>query len=280
MFIWYRNSVLASIVSIIGCVIACTGIYGIIDKEIGVGPGILLIIAGIGTAALGSAISEQKAKKKAEQARRAQSGNIGGNTTRYSGNTGSANGTASQNAGTGRNTYGTSAPNTGNTQKTQEKNEALKDILRQAESCEKKDEFKKELDILLTGLSVDAENAELLNRIGRAYRRLGDYNTALDYYLRSAKADPNSLWIGTNIATAYLFLGEYEKADQYFRGEIRKLEASNNPQARDMLALTYANYALCVGRMGDLNKARVFLSKAEQAGYKNSDTVWKMLLKE
>lgn len=74
MIFWYRNSVLASLVSIIGCVIVITGIAGLRDREIGVGPGILVIVAGIGIAALGKVISDRKAQKKTEQARTAQPG--------------------------------------------------------------------------------------------------------------------------------------------------------------------------------------------------------------
>lgn len=337
MVIWYRNSVLASIVSIVGCVIVITGVSGLLNKEIGAGAGILLIIAGIGIAALGKVISVMKAQKKREQAQRAQGGGQTGSTARYSGNTGTAQGSTSQNTGNTGYTYGSTSQNTGNTgytygnttqnagntgyaygnssqntgnagytysstsqntgntgytyrsasqttgntqrQLTKEEIQALRNIIKLAESYAEKEEYDKELDTLLSGLSIDPENAELLNQIGRAYRHVGDYNAALDYYFRSAKADPNNLSIGSNIATAYMFLGEYEKADHYFQGEIRRLEAVHSQEAKDVLAIAYANYALCVGRMGDLNKARDYLSKAEQTGYKKCDVIWNMLMK-
>lgn len=276
MIIWYKNSILASIVSIIGCVIAVTGVYGLVDGESSAGIGILMIIVGICIAAVGKIISEQKAKKKAEQALRAQSGSKTGNTA---GNTGNAYRTAPQSTGNMGNAYGNSAQSYGYRQKTKETEQTLANIISLAKSYAEKEEYNKELDTLLSGLSVDPGNAVLLNHIGRAYRHVGDYKSALDYYFRSAKADPNDLSIGSNIATAYMFLGEYEKADHYFQGEIRRLEASNDPEARGVLAITYANYAQCVGRMGDLNKARDYLSKAEKAGYKNCDAAWNMLLK-
>lgn len=265
MIFWYRNSVLASLVSIIGCVIVITGIAGLRDREIGVGPGILVIVAGIGIAALGKVISDRKAQKKTEQARTAQPGGKAGSTARYTENTGYAERSTSQNAG--------------NTKKTKNPDKELEEIIRQAEGYAEKEEYHKELETLLSGLSIDSGNAVLLNRIGRAYRHVGDYNAALDYYFRSAKVDPNDLSIGTNIAVAYYYLGEYEKADQYFQGEITRLESMNNHESRSMLGITYANYALCIGKMGDLNRAREFLSKAERAGYKKCDVIWNMLMR-
>ena len=67
MIIWYRNSILASIVSIIGCGIALVGISALFEKYIL--PGIILILIGAAVAWLGSKISDRKEEKKREKER-------------------------------------------------------------------------------------------------------------------------------------------------------------------------------------------------------------------
>lgn len=67
MIIWYRNSILASIVSIFGCTIALGGIAILFDKEII--PGIILLLIGAAVAWLGSKISDRKEAKKREKER-------------------------------------------------------------------------------------------------------------------------------------------------------------------------------------------------------------------
>ena len=361
MIFWYRNSFLASFVSIVGCVIVITGIGAIRSDEISTGAGILIIVVGVAMAILGKVISDKKEEKKQEKARAARNAETvtrtaqNSGTTSYrtqeTGSTGSSRNTASSagNAGgaagftaqSAANTAGAgwrSTPGTGSTSgsagtaaqsagyasetterkeirfcpscgarlvkgaafcgscgtqikppsaakaagtvRQQEKpKESLEDIFRKAKEYAAKGDYQKELDTLLTGLSIDDGNATLLNNIGRAYRRLGDYHSALDYYYRSAKADPNDLSIGMNIATAYMALGEYEQSEKLFEAEIGKLEASDDPEARDVLKIAYANYAQCAGRKGDLTKAGGLLVKAEKAGYENCETVWNRILK-
>ncbi|MDO4622537.1 MAG: hypothetical protein Q4B22_06255 [Eubacteriales bacterium] len=61
--IYYTNSVLASIVSIFGCIMVVLGISGIAKGEIGA-EAIPMIILGIALAILGKVISVKKANKK------------------------------------------------------------------------------------------------------------------------------------------------------------------------------------------------------------------------
>lgn len=65
MIIWYRNSILASIVSIFGCAIALGGI-GILTQGDTI-PGIIMILIGAAVAWLGSKISDRKEEKKREK---------------------------------------------------------------------------------------------------------------------------------------------------------------------------------------------------------------------
>lgn len=60
--IWYKNSFLASVVSMFGCAIVLVGIYACIDGEWGGGLG--MIVLGIPLIAWGGIISENKKFKK------------------------------------------------------------------------------------------------------------------------------------------------------------------------------------------------------------------------
>ena len=64
MYIFYTNSVLASIVSLSSCGLALFGIYGFFDKEIPAGVCVLFIVLGAGGLFWANRISENKKFKK------------------------------------------------------------------------------------------------------------------------------------------------------------------------------------------------------------------------
>ena len=61
MILYYKNSFLASVVSILGCVFIITGVVGIVEGEAG---GIVAMIPGVALAIWGRIISDNKAFKK------------------------------------------------------------------------------------------------------------------------------------------------------------------------------------------------------------------------
>lgn len=69
-FIIYRNSLLATIFSMFGAATVAMAVMGMINREIDLLPGILMVAAGLGLMWLAEMISERKAKKK--QAKAAQ----------------------------------------------------------------------------------------------------------------------------------------------------------------------------------------------------------------
>ncbi len=330
MVIWYKNSILASFISIFGCAFVILGITE--------GGGIAAVAIGIVMVILGKLISDRKAKKKLEKIQKEKGIGNTANGSRNTGNTahgygpqnggaagygnqsagnsaygygpqnGGAAGYGNQNAGNAAYGYGPQNggaagygnQNTGNAGYTsqnnfsgqfangtaandhmnwtnQQKEKTTQEIIDEAQTYAEKGDYQKELETLLSGLPKAPNHAQLLNHIGRAYRHKGDYKTALDYYYRSALINPNDIAIGTNIATAYMFLGEYDQSKKYFEGEIARLEKMNDPVVRSTLGITYANYAQCVGKMGDLNRARDYLYKAKQVGYEHTEEAWKML---
>ena len=67
-FVIYKNSILASICSMIGAVCIVMAVSGLFGKEIGILPGIVMIAAGFGLMFLASIISERKERKKKAKA--------------------------------------------------------------------------------------------------------------------------------------------------------------------------------------------------------------------
>ena len=61
MVLWYKNSFLASVVSILGCVLIMAGIMGIVDGETEM---LFALIPGLALAIWGKIISNNKAFKK------------------------------------------------------------------------------------------------------------------------------------------------------------------------------------------------------------------------
>ena len=67
-FVIYRNSILATICSMIGAVCIAMAVGGMVGKEIGILPGIAMIAVGLGLMLLAGIISEHKEKKKKAKA--------------------------------------------------------------------------------------------------------------------------------------------------------------------------------------------------------------------
>ena len=72
-FVIYKNSILATICSMIGAVCIAMAVGGLFGKEIGILPGIAMIAVGLGLMFLASIISEHKEKKKRAKAAKATS---------------------------------------------------------------------------------------------------------------------------------------------------------------------------------------------------------------
>jgi tetratricopeptide (TPR) repeat protein len=78
------------------------------------------------------------------------------------------------------------------------------------------EQMKKMADIqaapLLEKLKSDANNADLLARVGNIYYDAQQYPAAIDYYQRSLKTQPANADIRTDMATAYWYMGDADTA--------------------------------------------------------------------
>ncbi|MCR5783434.1 MAG: TIR domain-containing protein [Clostridia bacterium] len=152
-------------------------------------------------------------------------------------------------------------------------------ILYEAASFEVKNDYISELACLIKGIKIAPDNATLLVRIGRAYRRLGFPSRALEYYEKAKAASPEDPTIYANIAAAYMASGLYEKAKPLFLHGLALYEKNPIGTSQSDIATLNGNYALCLGITGDLSSAKKHLRKAKELGYSQSsiDSICKRL---
>ncbi len=152
----------------------------------------------------------------------------------------------------------------------EEREAALYKVFLEAAEFEVKSQYAKELEILMKGMRIDPESSDLLTKIGRAYRRLGNNARALEYYEKAKAIDPDDPTIYLNIAIAYLVSAQYNDAKQYFDQAFAVTEKNPLRMTQSNKATLNGNYALCLGQMGDLRTAKKHLRTAKELGYPQS----------
>ena len=140
-------------------------------------------------------------------------------------------------------------------------------LLSEAQGYAEKKDYRNELRTLAKAMEIAPENNTVLLRLGRAYWRAGLPEKALEYYHIAEELYPKDPIVYANIGSAYLKLGHNEKAKEQYEKAISMIEADPMSACADDIAITYGNYALCVGRLGDRNTAKKYLSIAKEKGY-------------
>ena len=140
-------------------------------------------------------------------------------------------------------------------------------LLSEAQGYAEKKDYRNELRTLAKAMEIAPENNTVLLRLGRAYWRAGLPEKALEYYHIAEELYPEDPIVYANIGSAYLKLGHNEKAKEQYEKAISMIEADPMSACADDIAITYGNYALCVGRLGDRNTAKKYLSIAKEKGY-------------
>lgn len=69
----------------------------------------------------------------------------------------------------------------------------------------------------------ETPNAELFEKTGYCYQRMGQYSEALTYYKKAELLETNKSWITKKIALCYRYLNKHEKALEYYK-EAEKTE--------------------------------------------------------
>ncbi|MCR4707527.1 MAG: hypothetical protein K5746_06230 [Clostridiales bacterium] len=144
----------------------------------------------------------------------------------------------------------------------------LLSIFQEADRYEQKDDYQAELRVLSKGIRIAPNNCTLMLRMGRAFWRLGYDQKALDYYRKAERLNPLDPIVYVNIAALYISRGMYAEAKPYFEKGIGIIEKEPLSASVSDTAVTYGNYALCVGELGDIPGAKKYLSLAKKNGYR------------
>ena len=141
-------------------------------------------------------------------------------------------------------------------------------IFAEADEYERKDDYQTELQILSKGLRIAPDNCSLMLRLGRAFWRLGYDQKAMDYYRKAERLNPRDPIVYVNIAAVYISRGMYAEARPYLERGIAIIEADPLSASAGDIAVTYGNYALCAGELGDRSGAKKYLALAKKNGYR------------
>ena len=140
-------------------------------------------------------------------------------------------------------------------------------LLSEAQAYADKGDYQNELRTLAKAVELAPEDNTVLLRLGRAYWRLGSHEKAMEYYRIAEELYPRDPIVYVNIGSAFLKLGHYAEAKVQYEKGIAIIEADPMSACADDIAVTYGNYALCIGKLGDRKGAKKYLSIAKEKGY-------------
>lgn len=152
-------------------------------------------------------------------------------------------------------------------------------FLSEAAAYANKGDYRNELQTLAKAMELAPEDNTVLLRLGRAYWRLGLSEKALEYYRIAEDLYPGDPIVYANIGSAYIKLGHYAEAKVQYEKGIAIIESDPMSACADDIAVTYGNYALCLGKLGDRKSAKKYLSIAKEKGYSQEsiDSICKQL---
>ena len=130
-----------------------------------------------------------------------------------------------------------------------------------------KDDYQAAFQTLAKGLEIAPDNGMLMLKLGRACRELGYAQKALEYYQKAEALNPDDPVIYVNVGTVYMDRGQPEKARPLYEKGLAMMEADPLSASAGEIAVTYGNYALCIGKLGDTEGAKKYLAIAKEKGY-------------
>ena len=142
----------------------------------------------------------------------------------------------------------------------------LMSIFAEAEAYRAKGELEKELQALVKGLDIAPDNCTLMLKLGRTYRMMGEPKKAYEYYRKAEELDPDDPVVYNNLGSLYLTQERYEEAKPYMDKCLKMIEEDPLSADIDEIAVIYNNYALSIGKAGDLDSARKYLKMAKDKG--------------
>ena len=161
----------------------------------------------------------------------------------------------------------------------EEKKAKLLAVFAEAEGCADKGDHQAELSVLSKGLELVPDDCTLLLKLGRACAKLHLVQETMDYYRKAEKANPNDPIVYVNQAVEYLKLDMPAEAKPLLEKALDMMDADPLSASAGDTAVTYGNYALCLGKLGDRAGARKYLNLAKTKGYSKQsvDNICRML---
>lgn len=104
-----------------------------------------------------------------------------------------------------------------------------------AEYLIKGQRYEEALPLLLGILRDNPRDADTLNYLGFASRKLGDHKTALDFYQRALAVDPDHKGAHQYLGELYLQMGDVAKAREQL-AEVKRICVTNCEEAEDLAA--------------------------------------------
>lgn len=145
-------------------------------------------------------------------------------------------------------------------------------ILYKSSVYHEEEKYDQELDALLLAQKLKPDNASVLIKLGRVHRILGDNLKALEFYNKAKAIDPRDPTIYMNMGAVYTLKGDYATGKALYEQAIDLFENGATGTINDR-ATCYANYALCIGKWGNIKVARKYLIKAKRNGYNEKNII-------
>ena len=153
-----------------------------------------------------------------------------------------------------------------NTDSEADQEEQFKSLIYQSTDYHMKERYQEELDVLLRAQKIKPDNIHVLVKLGRVHRCLGDNIKAMEFYNKAKDMNPRDPTIYVNMASVYVMSGDYANGKPLYEQALDLIEDGAPATIQDKAAI-YANYAICIGKLGNIKVARKYLIKARRNGY-------------
>ncbi len=127
-------------------------------------------------------------------------------------------------------------------------------------------DYQAELGALSKGLELVPEDPTLLLKLGRASMRFDLVQEAMEYYRKAEEVNPDDPIVYVNQGVVYMKQDMAAEAKPLFEKALAMVKADPLSASTSDVAVTYSNYALCLGELGDRAGAKKYLAAAKKKG--------------